>query len=750
MKKANIFTSSIFQYLVIAFMLLYLQPGIWGQKNLKYKDVYTVVSEKSKEEAYSLLLVFQKQEPYFANTYFQLGLIAQYWSKDYDALTNLRDVEFFIYNTGLYFGLAKSKIDSKEIRKNDKYYLNVERLGKFEKLEAEEVNAYIDEQLAANIEYKKNVYIVTDLFNASIINYNRCINIFKEINTKNNKIKDIYLTAGSSFSNQLNELEKSFDSTIYYIQNYQTALKNYPIKDYNQKYKLLPIETYRLHGLTSSDFLKNEIPIWDYGTWVKNVKQILNGDIKQLRQAIDNADNLLNKNINFLLETKEYKPDFELAKIDERLKYKIGKYDHKSIMLDLFNYKESKINFLSDFKNPINDIEDTNAEFTLLQKARFYEELINKKKVCDSLNQNFISNLTTYELQKYSDFFTNNYGGESGLKNYSNNEKSLLKSTLDKSFDNFKTYLIKTSKISDNQINIPYKNQTIKLSKSHIEFEKAVQNEYYTSDFFKTNSGDYYITGYTSQKNSEIQGFIALSNKLDGIKWLKLIQLNKQGNSIGSFIRAKEQGCEVLFNLIENGLTTNQIISFDESGKQKDKFELNINGFPRYFSYDDINQQYLIALKGNLPNAYDCLNDELTINQIDANSKETNWQKKLNLKGQIVDIIKMNQDLFLISNFTEYSTDSTSVKSSAGSEPTSTNVIIIVLDENGNVKKESPILQNKPYFVAKSIKISSNAINLVGIKSNLADLSDTNEAQYGDFLYLLINAKAQSYYDNWK
>ncbi|MDF1551008.1 MAG: hypothetical protein P1P88_24520, partial [Bacteroidales bacterium] len=62
----------------------------------------------------------------------------------------------------------------------------------------------------------------------------------------------------------------------------------------------------------------------------------------------------------------------------------------------------------------------------------------------------------------------------------------------------------------------------------------------------------------------------------------------------------------------------------------------------------------------------------------------------------------------------------------------------------------SPILQNKPYFIAKSIKISSNAINLVGIKSNLADLTDTNESQYGDFLYLLINAKAQSYYDNWK
>ena len=86
----------------------------WAADPGRQADVRT---ENEQEEVYSLLLVYQKQDPYFANTYFQLGLISKYWSKDYDALTNLRDVEFFIYNTGLYFGLASSKIDAKEIRK---------------------------------------------------------------------------------------------------------------------------------------------------------------------------------------------------------------------------------------------------------------------------------------------------------------------------------------------------------------------------------------------------------------------------------------------------------------------------------------------------------------------------------------------------------------------------------------------------------------------------------------------------------
>ena len=107
----------------------------------------------------------------------------------------------------------------------------------------------------------------------------------------------------------LEELENSFDSTIYYLQNYQTAIKNYPIKNYNQKYKLLPIETYRLHGLTGSDFLKDEIPIWNYGTWVKNVRQVIKTDIEDMRNQINKADQKLNENISILAESREYKSD---------------------------------------------------------------------------------------------------------------------------------------------------------------------------------------------------------------------------------------------------------------------------------------------------------------------------------------------------------------------------------------------------------------------------------------------------------
>ncbi len=745
MKKAIFYNIQLLQPLAIAFALL-LQPQVsYSQRNLRYKDVYKVVTEKEKEEAYSLLLVYQKQDPYFANTYLQLGMIAQYWSKDYDALTSLKDVEYFIYNTGLYYGLANAKIDAKEIRKNDKYYLNIDRFKNAEKLNFEEVKAYINELIEANTEYKKNVYIVTNYFNSSIKHYNKCITIFKDINRKNNKIKDIYMTAGPEFTQQLNELESSFDSTIYYLQNYQTAIKNYPIKEYNQKYKLLPIETYRLHGLTGSDFLQDEIPIWDYGTWVKDVKKVINSDISNIRKDINTADDLLNKNTNLLLQTNEFKEDFGLKNIDSRLKFKIGKYDHKSFLLHLFNYKESKVNLLALMKKPINNPYDSLISYSLIQKARYYENIINEKQQCDSLNKNIVKNIDAYDLNKYNDFFTNKYGGEAGLKNYSNNETKLLNKQLESSLDNYKTYAISPNNNQYDSIN--YKAKEIYLRKTIPDFENAKKGDYYTVDYVKSGR-DYYISGFIVTAKGKAQPFIAKTTRLTDIKWLKI--LPAKSNACGANIRVMEQGCELLVTSLDGTKFSNKIYTFDDLGKQKEKADLNLSGYPRYFSFNEINQQYLLIVKGNQANSLNCLEDKLVFAKISSDKKKIIWQTSVNIKGQFVDIISFNQEYYLFSNFTEYSTDSVNITSKAGVGPKSTNLLINIINEDGVLVKEKAILNTSAFFAMNIIKLSNKTINVVGLKSSLISPENKEEKQEQELLYLLLNTDGEVYYNNWK
>ena len=733
---------------IVLVILIFGRQNVFAQKNLKYKDVFKTVIEKSKEEAYSTLLIYQKQDPYFPNTYFQLGIIAQYWSKDYDALTNIRDVNLFIYNTNLYFGLAKGKLTEKDVRKNNEYYKNVKDLKEIEKPSFSDVQFYISEKLEENKEYEKNVKIVTNYFNSSIRNYNQCIAIFKQINQNNLKIKDIYLTANDEFIKRLNNLESSFDSTIFYLQNYQTAIKNYPIKDYHQKYKLFPIETYRLHGLTSSNFLNDEIRLWDYGKWTKQVKQVLKNEIEPLRKNIIKANNQLNQSIKNINNSK-YQSNFKIYTVDKKLINLIGKFDFNSILIALFKYKTAKQSFLANNKTPINDVEDTSNAYSLLQRARFYNRIIKEKEPVDSLRADLEKKIKPSEINKYQQFFTNNYGGENGLKAYTKTEKKLLNNTVSNSLNNFKIFVLRNI-LHTNIAELSYRNKIIHLQITDSLFNNENKGTYQITALNKDNSGNYYASGYVKKSGSGFSVFVLKTNKLNNIEWLNVYPVSAGYNNYGSFIQPTETGCEVLITSLKENQIKNHIYRLNKKGKLLTKKEIKIALIPRYFNYDEINQNYLIAFKGINPDDFECLSDNLVINRYSGSDFSEQWTSVLNLKGNLVDIIKMNQSYFVISNFTKFAAGSKIISGKAGVEKNETNSLLFILNETGKIEKTIPILSEKPYFIAKAFKLNSNTINLFGFKQALLSIKNAKEKNFSQPLYLLINAKGEVYYDNWQ
>ncbi|MEN8119018.1 MAG: hypothetical protein ABFS35_01665 [Bacteroidota bacterium] len=742
------------KYFIIIFLILIsffvINPVIIAQRNLRYKDVYKAVVEKSREEAYSILLIYQKQDPYFPNPYFQLGLIAKYWSKDYDALTDIKDVNFFIYNTNLYFGLAKAKIDEKEIRKNDDYYKNASSFNELEKLNFEDVKSYINEQIAANNEYKRNVEIVTNYYNSSIDHYNYCIKVFKEINQDNLKIKDIYMTADEEFIKKLDDLENSFDSTIYYLQNYQTAIKNYPIKEHNQKYQLYPIETYRLQGLTSSDFLKDKIHLWDYGTWVKDFKLILNTDIKQLRGDVGRANKDLDKHLKSITNSNKYKTDFKKYKVDEKLINRIGKYDYNSLLVSLFRYKEAKQEFLAKSKDPVNDALDTSNIFSMFQKAKFYDDLVKSKNLADSMNADFQIRINSYDVNKYKQFFKDNYSGETGLKNYTQTESAFLNSELDSAFYNFRNYLLRDMLHENKIVTLPYRKNNIELKIVNQLFTEAKPGKFHITAYSKDNSGNYYATGFIKQRNPGVSAFVLKTTKLDNIEWLKVYPIGKTSNDFGSFIQATENGCELLVTSIRGPEIKNHVFRMGLDGKQASKKEVKTGLIPRYFNYDEINENYLIAFKGLNVNEFENLSDNLIINEYDGTTLTVKWSTVLNLKGSLVNIIKMNESFFVFTNFTKFASGSNIISSKAGVQNTETNSLLFILNNFGEVQKTVPYLSESSFFIAKAIKINSNTINMVGFNQPLISTRTAVKEDFAKPVYLLVNTNGEIYYDNRK
>jgi len=735
-------------FLIISF--LSVNQEIIAQKNLRYKNVYKTILEKNKEEAYSMLLIYQKQDPYFANTYLQLGLIAKYWSKDYDALTDIRDVKFFIYNTSLYFGLANAKIDEKEIRKNDEYYRNVDKFKGIGKLKFDDIKSFVDEQIEANNRYKKNVAIVTNFYNSSIDHYNNCIKIFKEINQANRKIKDIFMVADDVLLDKVNKLNNSFDSTIFYLQNYQTAIKNYPIKEHNQKYKLYPIETYRLHGLTSSDFLKEEIHLWDYGSWVKELNTKLNTNIKELRKDISKANKNLDKHIKNIVGNNEYKTDFKKYKVDEKLVNRISKYDYNSMLIPLFRYKEAKQDFIAKSKNPVNDVSDTSNNFSSLQRSRFYNDLLKSKKLTDSLNTDFLTRINSYDVNKYKQFFKNNYGGEPGLKNFSQNESDFLKSELDQAFNNFKSFLLREMLYDNRIVTLPYKRNSIELKIVNQDFKKAKSGDFYITSYNKDNNGNYYASGFIKQRNPGVSAFVLKTNRLYDIDWLKIYPIGKTSDDFGSYIQSNENGCELLVTSVKGAEIKNHIFSMGKDGKQIRKKELKAGLIPCYFNYDEINENYLVAFKGIKVDEFENLSDNLVINEYIGSSLTEKWSTVLNLKGNLVNIIKMNESFFVFTNFTKFAQGSNIISSKAGVQKNETNSMLFVLDNIGKIQKTVPYTSKSAFFIARALKINSNSINLVGFKQPLINTRTAAKEDFAEPMYLLVNTDGQIYYDNRK
>ncbi|MBN1253570.1 MAG: hypothetical protein JXR51_10665 [Bacteroidales bacterium] len=736
------------KYFFISVILIFIGRDIFAQKNLKYKNVYKTVVEESKEGAYSLLLVFQKQEPYFANTYLQLGLIAEFWAKDYDALVEKKDVEFFIYNTNLYFGLAKSKIDDKEVRKNQKYYENVGKFKDLQKIQFEDIDALITDKIAANNEYKKNVNIVTNYFNSSIKHYNNCISIFKEINQKNNKIKDIYMTADEDFMKKLNELESSFDSTLYFLQNYQTAVKNYPIKNYNQKYKLLPIDTYRLQGLTGSDFLLDLIPIWDYGTWIKSLKKLMKSDLFQLRNEIDITEKALNRNVDKLLNMNDYAFGIEKYHIDEKLKYQIGKYDHKSLVLELFNYKDSKLDYLILARNPLNNPSDSVSNFPLSQKAKYFYSLIKKNKETDTLINNFKSKVNLYDVNKYKEFFDDNYGGFEGLKNFTTKESEFLNTSLNNYYDNLGQSVINDILVKKDSISFIYNKSEINLKISDINFDNVEIEKYYTKAYIIDSYGDYYITGTTKLKNKINAAFIAKSNGKKDIEWVKTFYADKISNSYGAFIQANENGCDILITSIKDNNIENELYKIDYEGKLKIKKSLNVAFIPRYFRYDEINDNYLIGFKGLNMNSFIYEKEEKSlISKFKGEDLSLIWTSDFDLTGNIVDIIKVNTNFLVILNFSAIKSAEKVINSETG---TKNNTCIAILDENGKLIEIKPFFNANSYYITRAIKINNKTINLLGFNGDLIDYNKSKINSFGKINYILIDDKVEMIFNNWK
>jgi len=727
---------------IFSFFLLLSNLSFAGSR-LKYDDVYKVVLSGDKDKAYTLLIAYQRQDPDFANTYFQLGIIAKEWAKSFNPYKEFVYTKLFIYNTKLYFSLAKRYIED-EKTKNRSYYKNAPIIPKGKKLQISDINSYIDSQIEDITDYENNIVKIINYYNKSSDYYNECVSTFMNINTTYTKIKNIYLSEEAELFSEMQKLETYFDSTLIYFKLYKDALKNFPIQNFNQTYQLRNIITYRLDGLTYSDFLQNNISLWNYKKWVQEVQQIKESTVKDNRKEIINQNNALKSKINALLNG-EYSNGYHRFKTDKKFIYRIEKLDNNSLLLKLFKLNETKFNFLTAFKKEINDPVNL-TKFPMLKRAEFCYNLMKEKKIADSINNIFAKAVKPNKIKKYKKFYISEYGGLKGLKEYSFRQELFFNAKLKDAFLNLKKQLYYSAYKIDTD-SLVYQGELI--SKNIVNPAENIPgtNVYRITNFKETKNNNLWFSGYYLSDNGNIEGITGYSKDKKHINFIKTSQSQLQ-NSINTHnlvLSPFKEGCWVIStNFGNNGEITNQLLKFNNEGKITYSKDLPYHTVPRLMKFDDINNTLLIVFNGKSINTIPDESEQLIYHYNPDDQLQT-YEVKMDAKAAVFDMIKVNNKILLFSNFINYTDLSgNTVFSKAGTE---TNILITIISK-GMIKQQIPFFNTKAFFGVNVLKINSNTLNILGYESDLIT-TKFNSLTLKELYYELIDAQAQKIYSAW-
>jgi hypothetical protein len=728
--------------LTIILALLPALSNLYGQR-LKYKNVYQTVTNEKPEKSYPLLLEYQRQDPFLANCYYHLAVIADKWAHEYDPFIDRENSSYFIYNTKVYLGLARKYMEEKEARHSGEYYNGLKGSGKDGDVTNEDITGFLTRKTAEILVYEENVTKLVCYFDSCVNSYNRCVVNFLDINRNDNKIKDIYLTADETFKAKVHHLAADFDSTLAYFGRYRKVLDSFPLNGYEQKITIKPIETYRLEGLTASNFLQNDISLWDYGTWAKDLFAVLDNEINPLRTEIIKTDDLLDQKINEIKAIQSPQDTIKSQVLSYKLSNKVMKYDYQSLASGLLEYKQAKINLLATTKFHLNFPADTTEKVTLGKRARFYKSLVDLMRTADSLNLLTQNRIDGRKIQKHKAFFTKKYGDAETVKLYMEGEQRDNESVAAEFMENLKISALQSSwNFGGRDSFLVHNNQKIPIFVRQSSFETAKDQEYVTTSITEDKNGNLLLGGYIGRQGKKTSAFVAMTYRTKSIRWLKNISINNNFNECALLTEMFENGSMAIVNggTQSKSKCMNTIFRFDNEGNEVLKRELNSTEVPRFLSYDDINDKLLLIFKGMDPDPVKGDIENLTLMNLQTKNDSLIWTKSIELKGNLVDVVRMDENLLVFCNFSKYTdVDGKPVVPQAQESDEATNTVCFVVDKSGTFAKAIPYFSTKPYFVFRVEKLDSETINLIGTYGILQNITGNTQASPGKAKYLLIS-----------
>lgn len=279
---------------------------------LAAQEKYSVVLEKAAEmspyEAIYYLMGYQQDKPENPNVYYQLGNRCYDLLPTCDPLHQYRELSELLYRSRLFYGnclhFAKEQklvaAQYPEIASDEK------------KLTYAALENYLQPRLKEIEKKQAACDSIHNSFYRLVERYNSCQQHFSQFLSLYTREKTAHLNLTNQQRAELEELAREAEQLKPLIDSYLQALSLEPVKGYNPRFRWQPIELYRLDGLTATDFLQNDVALWDYTQWVERFLEEQKNDYERLYTDVENEYERLT------LELKRYSVGARVSdRIDE-------------------------------------------------------------------------------------------------------------------------------------------------------------------------------------------------------------------------------------------------------------------------------------------------------------------------------------------------------------------------------------------------------------------------------------------------
>ncbi len=405
--------------LVILMSLLFANTiMVNAQKKVKYKDLIILLNAKQYDQAEPFLKRYIKDNTDNPNAYLFLGIIFQEKTLKDDVL---KDTELLIQHADsaiVNLETANKTIDEREVRRNDEYYQVYNRrdlrTGEFG-VKLSDVKLDIEKRIATIKERKQNVRKLKDYFIQAEQKYISSVKRFQEVKQGLPENK-FYLLSSEKTKESLHRFILLYDSFTTAFDNYKAISKLTVKTGYNQVLKFLPIKSYDTDGLGTSDFMKDEVPVWNFKAWANFVADVIANDIEPIRIELTKTDlqlNLLGEKLKKDSISVNKKIEDAISKFDVA---KLKKYDSNPLPASIFDLKVAELNYGSIIveNKKSKDSADVNLKF------RLTENELKQAKRLDSLAGLFLARDIENEALNYQDFVSKAYGDVSVIKKLAN------------------------------------------------------------------------------------------------------------------------------------------------------------------------------------------------------------------------------------------------------------------------------------------------------------------------------------------